>query len=195
MSSPAPVVILAEDRRQARFVRAYLRNRFPSLDQREIFDAPMANGHGSGAQWVIDHYEAQVRAHLIRRAKRSNVGSPEKWLIAVVDADAATVKGRLNALRKRILASDDDRVRTCRVERENVARLIPRWSIETWILCLSGEAVDEITPYKSRNRAWDELIRPAAAVLHSWVSVSGDPSRHGVPSLQHGIAELKRLTA
>lgn len=126
MSSPAPVVILAEDRRQARFVRAYLLNRFPSLDQREIFDAPMANGHASGAQWVIDHYEAQVRAHLIRRAKRSNLGSPEKWLIAVVDADAGTVKGRLNALRKRILASDDDRVRRCRAERENVARLVPR---------------------------------------------------------------------
>ena len=40
-NSPAPIIILAEDRRQARFIRAYLRHRLPAVHQRDIFDAPM----------------------------------------------------------------------------------------------------------------------------------------------------------
>jgi len=177
-----------------RLVRAYLRNRVPSLQQREIHEAPMANGQGSGAQWVIEHYEAQVRAHLIRRAKRLSDKGPETWLIVVIDADAGTVLARLNEFRKRILASSDERVRKCRAEKENVTRLIPKWSIETWILCLTGEAGDEETRYKTQNRDWERLIRPAAGQLHILAGGQPELSAHVVPSLQHGIGELRHLT-
>jgi hypothetical protein len=148
MGSPAPVVILAEDTRHARFVRAYLRSRHPRLRQRDIFDTPMANGKCSGEQWVREHYAEQILAHLIRRTKKPNEGRPEKWLIVVIDADKWTVQDRLNELQERITGSEDERVRKCKVERDNVARLIPKWSIETWIINLNGEIVDEHTKYK-----------------------------------------------
>lgn len=195
MSSPEPVTILAEDRRQARFVRNYLRKRMPRLNQRDIYDAPMANGRGSGAQWVLDHYETEILAHLIRRAKLPDRRRPEKWLIVVIDADAGSVQDRLNEFRRRITQSKDQRVRNCRVDRENVAHLVPKWSVETWILHLSGETTDEDTPYKRQNRPWDELIPVAAAELHGWVRGGDGPPDRCTPSLKLGIAELCRLTA
>jgi hypothetical protein len=123
-----------------------------------------------------------------------DVRKPEKWLIVVTDADKGTVKSRLNELQSRISESKDDRVRKCRVEGENIARLIPKWSVETWILNLNGEAVDEDTPYKSRNRSWSDLIRPAAVQLHSWVNSKADPPEPSCVSLKHGIGELRRLS-
>ena len=195
MNSPSRVIILAEDQRQARFVRAYLRNRVPDLHHREIFDAPMANGHGSGAQWVINHFEAQILAHLISRTKKSNERRPEKWLMVVIDADNGTVQDRLNEFRSRIEGSKDERVRKCSVEKDNVARLIPKWSIETWILNLNGETVDEKVRYKSQNRAWDSLTKSAAVVLHGWVSKVNNPPGQCTLSLSQGIGELSRLTS
>ena len=115
MNNPEPVTILAEDLRQTRFSRKYLKKRIPSLSQRAIYDAPMADGRGSGAQWVLDHYESEVLAHLIRRAKLPDRRRPEKWLIVVIDADKWTTQERLNEFRKRIEESKDERVRKCRV--------------------------------------------------------------------------------
>ena len=195
MSNPTPVVILAEDVRQARLVRAYLRERLPSLHRKEIRDAEMANSRCSGAQWVTEHYEKEVLAHLIRRSKLPDARRPEKWLIVVIDADNRTVQNRLNVFRKRITESRDERVRSCSVESANIARLIPKWSVETWILNLNDEAIDEDIPYKLHNRPWDRMIPPAAIVLHQWVRSSKDPPDHCTPSLKPGIEELRRLTA
>jgi hypothetical protein len=195
MNNPEPVTILAEDLRQTRFSRKYLKKRIPSLSQRAIYDAPMADGRGSGAQWVLDHYESEVLAHLIRRAKLPDRRRPEKWLIVVIDADKWTTQERLNEFRKRIAESKDERVRKCRVENDNVARLIPKWSIESWILNLNGEAADEDIPYKRQHRQWDGLIPTAAAELHAWVKSEEEPPNQCLSSLKLGILELRRLTA
>jgi len=195
MNSPEPVTILAEDQRQARFIRSYLRNRIPRLSQRSIYDAPMANGRGSGAQWVLDRYEAEILAHLVRRAKLPDRRRSEKWLIVAIDADAGTVRDRLNELQRRIMDSQDERVRKCRAESDNVARLIPKWSIESWILNLNGETVDEGTSYKRQHRQWDGLIPTAAAELHEWIKSGEEPPSRCSPSLKLGIVELRRLTA
>jgi hypothetical protein len=194
MSNSAPVVILAEDTRQARLVRAYLRVKYPNLHRREIHDAPMANGQGAGEQWVREHYVNEVLAHLISRGKNPNKRRPEKWLIIVIDADKLTVQDRLNEFRRRIMESNDERVRKCRVEVANIAHLIPKRSVETWIKNLNGETVDEKTPYKSQNRPWDRMIPPAAVVLHEWVRGGEDQTDRCTPSLKPGIEELRRLT-
>jgi len=194
MNSPARVVILAEDMRHARFVRAYLRNRHPKLGPRDVFDAPMANGSCAGEQWVREHYAEQVLAHLIRRIRRPNESRPERWLIVVIDADTRTVQDRVNELQRRITESEDERVRKFRVEENNVARLIPKRSIETWILHLNGETIDEDTPYKHQHRVWDRLIPTAATELHGWVRSGEELPDRCIPSLKHGIGELRRLT-
>ncbi len=187
MSNPAPVVILAEDQRQVRLVRTYLRTRHPSFNQKQIFNAPMANGQGSGAQWVINQYETQLRAHLIRRAKLPDERRPEKWLIIVIDADNNNVQDRLNEFRKRIAESRDERVRRCRAENENIAQLVPKWSVETWILNLNGETVDENMRYKLQNRAWDDLTKSAGSELNGWVRSKDDSPIHCTPSLREAL--------
>jgi hypothetical protein len=48
------------------------------------------------------------------------------------------------------------------VTREQIAQLVPKPNIETWILCLNGQAVDEDTDYKRRRDDWTELIHEAA---------------------------------
>lgn len=186
MSNPAQVTILAEDRRQARFVRAYLRKKQPDLPQRNIKDAPMASGFGSGAQRVIDRYAIEIKAYCIRQAR--------KWLIIVIDADKNTVQERLNELRRRLEQSDDLRLRNFHAESEQIARLVPKWSIETWILNLNGEVVDENVPYKRQHRPWDDLIRPASIELCNWTGAKGDPPARCTPSLTHGVQEFRRLT-
>jgi hypothetical protein len=117
-----------------------------------------------------------------------------KWLIVVIDADNETVARRLDQLAEKLKASDDERVKKCRVEREQIARLVPKWSVETWILCLNGEAVDEQTRYKTRNRDWDGGITPAAVEFDNWQRNPQNLPDRFVPSLQHGIEELRRLT-
>jgi len=54
------------------------------------------------------------------------------------------------------------------VTREQIARLVPKRNIETWILCLNGQAVDEDTDYKRRRDDWTELIPEAAETLSKW---------------------------
>src|ERR1039458_4803568 len=83
MSNPAQVIVLAEDTRQTRLVKAWVRRRRPDLSPSVIRVRPMAQGRGGGAQRVLDNYEPEVRAHLMRHAS--------KWLIVVIDADNETV--------------------------------------------------------------------------------------------------------
>lgn len=186
MSNPSQVTILAEDRRQARFVRAYLRRMHPELPQKIVKDALMAGGAGSGAQWVADRYAREVAAYCTRQAR--------KWLIVVIDADSKTVQDRLSDFHNRLKNADDDRLRRFRPELEQVARLVPKWSIETWILNLNGEAVDEDISYKPEHRQWDDLIPSASIELRIWVKTNADPPARCTPSLMHGVQEFRRLT-
>jgi hypothetical protein len=51
---------------------------------------------------------------------------------------------------------------------EQIARLVPKRNIETWTLCLNGQAVDEDTDYKRRRDDWTELIPETAETLSKW---------------------------
>ncbi|MGC9224850.1 MAG: hypothetical protein ACP5E2_13050 [Terracidiphilus sp.] len=146
----------------------------------------MASGAGSGAQWVIDRYAAEIKAYCTRQAR--------KWLIIVIDADHNTVQQRLHELQRRLEEFDDQRLRGFRAEAEQVARLVPKWSIETWILNLNGEIVDEDSSYKNEHRRWDELTQSASIELRDWVIVKADPPARCTPSLKHGVSELRRLS-
>jgi hypothetical protein len=79
------------------------------------------------------------------------------------------------------------------VDVEQVARLIPRRNIETWILCLNAVEVNEETDYKRTQNDWTELIRPALETLYAWTRPKTQVSDNCIPSLEHGVAELRRL--
>jgi len=76
---------------------------------------------------------------------------------------------------------------------EQIARLIPKRNIETWILCLNEKPVDEETDYKNTRDDWNELIPPAAETLFQWTSSKAEPPNHCVDSLRIGVRELNRL--
>jgi len=106
----------------------------------------------------------------------------------MVDADVGTVQDRLTQLDQALMNTGKAPVGAA----ERIARLVPRRNVETWILCLNGDAVDEETDYKTRN-AWSRLIAKAAETLSQWTPPRGEPSELCVDSLRMGIRELGRL--
>lgn len=71
---------------------------------------------------------------------------------------------------------------------EAIVHFIPRRNIETWILRLNGEQVDEIVDH--RNRDVNDLIPAAALTFHKWTSQA---PANCLPSLVTAIRESKRL--
>ena len=69
----------------------------------------------------------------------------------------------------------------------------PKRNIETWILCLTKQTVDEKTDYKNTRNDWNELIPPAAATLFQWTRQESELPNHCIDSSRTGVKELNRL--
>lgn len=78
-------------------------------------------------------------------------------------------------------------------ETEDIARLVPKRNVETWIMCLNGERVDEDSDYKDARNDWTLLIPPAAATLVGWTPSGQELPNYCVESLRTGIQELRRV--
>ncbi|MFN0172726.1 MAG: hypothetical protein ACKV22_40620 [Bryobacteraceae bacterium] len=100
-----------------------------------------------------------------------------------------TVQHRLDQLAKS-LADDGQEPRK---EGERIVILIPKRSIETWILSLNGVVVDEGTYYKRQRNGLDDEIATAAAQLVGWSRRNAIVPEHCVPSLRIAIQEIRRL--
>lgn len=180
MSSLARVIVLAEDERHQRFIRRYLhRLGYESHDIRAV-TAP--SGRGSAEQWVRLQYSAEVREYR-RRSARKDIR-----LIVVIDADIHNVDRRIDQLR----VSLEQAGLPARDAAEGIVHLIPRRNVETWILCLSGRQVDEVTDYKLEEDV-DKLIKAAALTFFEWSRLNFVPPPHCVPSLLTAIPEVRCL--
>jgi hypothetical protein len=109
-------------------------------------------------------------------------------LIVAIDANGGNVERRLEQLRTSLSAAHLE----SRGNRERIVHLIPKRSIETWILCLTGKFVDEEKDHSS-DRDIDQLLKPAAEILFDWTRPNAAPSNTCVPSLRAAISELRRL--
>jgi hypothetical protein len=114
--------------------------------------------------------------------------SRNKALI-IIDADNSTLPERLAQLGRKLQDAGIEPIR----DAEQVARLIPRRTIETWILCLNLIEVEEETDYKRTGNDWSELIPLAAEALYAWSRPNSHVPDNCIPSLQHGLSELRRL--
>jgi hypothetical protein len=74
-----------------------------------------------------------------------------------------------------------------------IARLVPKRNIETWILCLNNERVEETPDYKRTRDDWTELIPTAASALYAWTRPNATVPPSCVESLQIGIEELQKI--
>ena len=180
MSKASLVIVLAEDERHQRFVRHYLgRLGYERHDLR--FEA-LPSGRGSGEQWVRERYGPAVEVY------RERVVRAKTALIVVIDADIAAVTDRLQQFKKSL----EDRGLNPRADREAIVHLIPKRHVETWVLCLNGQAVDEETDY-SRNADVEHFIQPAALEFFAWTREGAAVPPHCIPSLKAAIPEMQRL--
>jgi hypothetical protein len=180
MAKRSEVIVLVEDNRQQQIIRRYPRR--VGLETHAMrFMLPSS---GSGEQWVREQFPVEVTAYRRRRARA------ETKLVAVIDADNFTLPERLAQLDQKLR---ENGVEFIRMDIEQVARLIPRRNIETWILCLNAGEVNEDTDYKRTRNDWTELVRPAAETLYAWTRPNTAVPENCIPSLQHGVAELRRL--
>lgn len=174
------MIVLAEDARHQGLMRRYLYRLGHSPHDIRFEDLPA--GRGCGEQWVRDRYARAVKAYRQRSARARTA------LIVAIDADRGDLEGRLRQLREALEHAD----MAARADTEAIAHLIPRRSVETWILCLSGRPVDEIADY-SQAEDVDGLIPTAALTFYAWSRVNATPPGHCVPSLLAAIPEVRRL--
>lgn len=86
----------------------------------------------------------------------------------------------------------DEAKLTPRDVNESIALLIPKRNVETWILCLTGDDVDEQTDYKGRT-GLDQRIKAASQFLWEWTRPNFVLPPTCVDSLREAIPELARI--
>jgi hypothetical protein len=179
MSSPSQVIVVVEDGRHKMLVYRYLSHHRLEKMTRIVLSP---SGRGSGEHWVRRKFVQEVSAYRKRHAKTA--------LIAVIDADTHSVQDRLRQLDRALAESGKPAVDT---SDEQIARLVPKRNVETWILCLNGHLVDEEIDYKWTRDDWSDVIPPAARVLFDWTRPNAELPNRCVDSLRRGVEELNRL--
>jgi hypothetical protein len=180
VARPSQVIILGEDQRHQRFVQKYLK-RF-GYSYHDLYNVDLPSGRGCGEQWVRGRYVESVKAYRARSARANTA------LVVAIDANGGDVARRLRQLREGLAEAG----LPPRGDTEKIVHLVPKRSIETWILCLTGQDVDESTDY-SRESTVDRQISSAADELFEWTRPNAVQSVRCVPSLLSSIPELTRL--
>ena len=139
------------------------------------------SGAGSAEQWVRERFAVEVEACRGRHA--------ETRLIVLIDADTHTVQERIAQLDRALQEAEAPPVPH---DTNEIARLVAKRNIETWILCLNEEQVGEDNDYKRRRDNWTALIRTAIGALYVWTRPSAAVPPWCVESLQIGIRELQK---
>jgi hypothetical protein len=179
-SSRVYVIVVLEDARHEMLVRRYLKKK--GLGEREMRIERSPSGRGNAEGWVRKTFLTEVNEYRRRHAKTA--------LIVVIDADTHTVQDRWRQLDQTLEDVGKQRVD---VEHDQIARLVPKRNIETWILCLNGHAVDEEADYKRTRDDWSDLIPKAAETLAEWTHQNAELPNHCIDSLRSGATELNRL--
>ena len=193
MSKPTAVIVLCEDNLTFSFTRSYLKRCGINQGIRPVISP---RGRGCGFDFVVKNFPAQVNAYRLVKARIHT------WLIAVVDADTSTVAQRIGEMDRGLTQAKEPQVRAMRIQDEMIARLVPRRSIETWLLALNNVPVnpplDETTNYKKdvpqfRHYDWEEKTKPGSMTFYGFTRPNAQLPASLLDSLHHGIAEMRRV--
>ena len=169
------IAIVVEDQMLERFLRGCLL--LLGYQSREIRVERAPSGKGSGKQWVNKRFVVEVKA---MRTK------PKQKLAVLVgtDVDELTISAREKQLED---ALEKDGTGS-RKSNERIAFWLPKWSIETWILKLAGEDVDETKTYKHQgsNPNFKSLTK-------AFVENYRTKSDLGLESIAHAQSETPRI--
>ena len=177
----ATIVLLVEDLHQESLLRRYLQR--VGHDRRNIRVNRSQKGTGSGEQHVREQYASEIRA------QRFRVTRIQSCLIAFIDADTVQTQDRHQQFERALRDADEPRL----ASNEHVAVLVAKRNVETWILCLNGESVDEDTNYRHDDRVNANSIKSVAGQLYEWTRVNAAIPAECVTSLRESIPELLRI--
>jgi hypothetical protein len=181
MPKPSLVTVIVEDERHEMLVRRYLRRR--GMEPHQMTFVPSPSGRGSAEQWIRARFGKEVNACRNRQSRAAT------GLIVVIDADIQTVRSRMDQLAEALAESGAEPIEND----EQIVRLVPKRNVETWILCLNEQAVDEVTDYKRTGNDWAGLIPPASEAPYRWTRPNTVLPNYCTDSLRGGIMELSRL--
>ncbi|NQU24213.1 MAG: hypothetical protein HQ567_23270 [Candidatus Nealsonbacteria bacterium] len=173
------VTVLVEDRALERLAREVLYRL--GFARREVYVEGYPVGRGSAKQWVEKQYPGKVRTY------RSKASFQQIAMLVGTDADEQTVKHHFDCLDS---ALKDAKLTQCGDD-ERIVIWVPKWNVETWMLHLCGEDVDEMENYKNKLKNPD-----FAAIAKCFVDrfhTSGSGSSGLLPSLQVALKETARL--
>ena len=173
------VTLLVEDRTLERFAREVLL--LLGFHRREVFVIGYPVGRGSAKQWVEKRYPIEVRAY------RGKANAQQIALLVGTEADEKTAAHRFRHLASKLT----DAKLADRNETERIALWVPKWNVETWILYLSGEDVDEKANYKTR--LGDPDFHAVAEDFVSGFRKSHSERSAALPSLEAAFKETRRL--
>ncbi len=171
------LVVRCEDLQHQVFLYRFLIEKGVTPRRIDIQHCPKARGdaiHWVKTEHVCEIAQLRKRPHLL------------KGVVTVADADKLTVEDRKNQFDAALVA-DGQRPRQ---PNEPIAVVIPRRQIETWILHLRGEVIDETREYphfRGNERSC------AAEVKRFADRCPGSMSKDDPPSLHDGCSELNRL--
>jgi hypothetical protein len=176
----AEIVVLGEDSMQINFATHYLKQDGHSY--RNVRLEISAKGRGSGEQFVREHYPEEVKYYRNRSSRRKAA------LIAAIDADTGSVADRERQLDEALIEAGENE----RENSEKIALLIPKRHIETSILCLTAENVDEAQDYHD-VKVIAKQIKDAATTFYDWSRTGFAIPARCVPSLSRGLGEIRRI--
>jgi hypothetical protein len=179
------VVLLVEDEALECFGRRVLL-RF-GYRRRDIYAKRAPKGRGSGKDWVTRNYPVEVRTHRRTSSYQENIE-----IVVGIDADEIAVEERGRKLDAALENAGLERRRPD----EKICLFIPKWNIETWIVYLSGIAVDEARDdYKNHPNVRNvDYVRLAEAFVDSFRSWKQGTVDDTMPlSMIMTFAEMKRF--
>lgn len=171
------VRLLVEDREHERLAREVLGELGYSFRV-----VPYTRGQGAGEQRVRESYSDAVDYYR-RKANHLNVG-----LLVCIDADRHSVQERSKHLADELTRSNADP----RKDNESIAHWIPKWNVETWILHLTGNEVDEKQSYKDRLTGKVDF-KGAAAEFELLFGEFKQGEAPKLPALATAFQETRRL--
>ena len=133
-------------------------------------------------------YPEQLHAYRLASARKT------VCLIVFVDADIYPVAARIKQLDDEQKKHTNVATRELVIHKEKIARFIPKRNIETWILALNHEQVDEEIDHSDDNRDWDSLLKSATTMLYEWTRPNAVIPNVMIDSLRQGIGEFARLS-
>jgi hypothetical protein len=177
----ANIILLVEDLRQETLLRRYLQ--WLGHKNRTMRVVRSEPGDGSGEQFVRESYASEVRA------LRRQLARTKACLIAMIDADTRPTEDRRRQFQRALKDADE----APRALGEPILTLIPKRTVETWILCLNSLEVSEVDNYRRDQRIDSKLIKQASEKLYAWTRRNFVAPDVCVPSLRECIPEFRRL--